>query len=130
MKLRKQLKDFKLSLMQDTITFQRDFMLQWVTTMVNLDVFESTAIFGDEYSNALQYNIQKLYYDNFKQAKDIVNEKVSTADVINYTQIKAFEDLGKVAKEDTKRFLNEEKADRDKLGSDLLFKKYIPEHRP
>ena len=45
--------------------------------MVNLDVFESTAMFGKEYSNALQFNIQKLYYENLKMARDLSNEKVS-----------------------------------------------------
>jgi hypothetical protein len=77
MKCNKDLKNFKFSVMQDTITFQRDFMFQWVTTMVNLEVFESTAMFGKEYTNALQFNIQRLYYENLKQAKDLVSVKVS-----------------------------------------------------
>ena len=78
MKCNKDLKNFKFSVMQDTITFQRDFMFQWVTTMVNLEVFESTAMFGKEYTNALQFNIQRLYYENLKQAKDLVSVKVSS----------------------------------------------------
>ena len=77
MKCNKDLKNFKFSVMQDTITFRRDFMFQWVTTMVNLEVFESTAMFGKEYTNALQFNIQRLYYENLKQAKDLVSVKVS-----------------------------------------------------
>lgn len=52
-------------------------MFQWVTTMVNLDVFESTAILGKEYSNALQFNIQRLYYENLKMARDLNLQKVS-----------------------------------------------------
>lgn len=52
-------------------------MFQWVTTMVNLEVFESTAMFGQEYSNALQFNIKRLYYENLKNAKDLVHIKVT-----------------------------------------------------
>ena len=103
-------------------------MFQWVTTMVNLEVFESTAMFGKEYSNALQFNIQRLYYENLKQAKDIVNAKVSAQEVQNFKKMPAFNELGPKAAEEARKFLAEEKL---KLpGEELLFKKLIPEHRP
>ncbi len=78
--------------------------------MVNLDVFESTAMFGKEYSNALQFNIQKLYYENLKMARDLINEKVNSQDVLNFKKMPAFNELGQKAVEDTKRFLAEEKS--------------------
>jgi len=96
--------------------------------MVNLDVFESTAMFGKEYSNALQFNIQRLYYENLKMARDLINEKIDVLEVQNFKKMPAFNELGHRAQEDTRRFLAEEKSKI--AGEDLIFKKLIPEYRP
>jgi len=36
--------------------------------MVDLGVFESTAMHGKNYSNGLSYILHKQFYDNLKQA--------------------------------------------------------------
>ena len=65
-KYAKDLKQFRTQILKDMVTFQTEYQFYWVQTMLSLDLFKNTIMFGKEYSNGIAYNMHSLYYENLR----------------------------------------------------------------